>query len=341
MVASVTRSSTAVPEVRHVHQARWSAGQRADRSHAAVATPSAPSSDTVQVSARRAEARQSIDAIRQAAASGDAGALRQAVHAFRVHDDGDGDDAGAAAAAGATTTPQAEHGHGRKALMAELGKALSSGDLEAARKAFADLAAQRERHAHDTPAQQTDTVGSAASTPATATETTVPNTATTTPPAVTATPVVTTTTVPDITAVPPAATAADTDTGTKTETGQTAPTSATPATGTAIAPGASDPLAALGKALEAGDLDAARKAFADLAAQRGGHHHHHHHHHHDATSGEANAAPATAATTPAAEPAAAVPAAGEAPATGPSITEAPVTDPAVNDPAGPAATPGA
>ncbi|HEY6870823.1 MAG TPA: hypothetical protein VI199_13805 [Novosphingobium sp.] len=59
-----------------------------------------------------------------------------------------------------------------------------------------------------------------------------------------------------------------------------------------------DPMAALGAALAAGDISAARKAFADLAAQQAqGHHHHHHHrgHDHDSAPVQTAASPATPA----------------------------------------------
>lgn len=234
----------------------------------------APATDGVQVSGKTAGARQSLDGLRQALASGDPTAIHRAVHAFRHGTD----PVGAVDGSGKSESHrEGDHGHGRRALMAALGQALSAGDLAAARKAFADLTARRGGAQADAPATAPAPAASSAA-PATPAADAVGPPAGPDPAATAA----------DITAVPANAKAVT----------ETSPPLQSPAPdSTTAGPAGANPLVSLATALASGDLDGARKAFADLSAQHGaGHHHHvHRHHRHDAGAGEtAGGVPAVA-----------------------------------------------
>ena len=222
-------------------------------------------------------ARQSIEAIGAALNSGDQAALKAAVEAFRS-----GGKAPTAAPSDGSEVAAVgpRHGQGRSRRLAAIGQALEAGDLEAARKAFAGLAVHRGegRHNHH---RTEKALGIPAQTPPA--------------PANTADAEVQTPVSPPV-SVPSVASAAG------QETAAQANSTAVPAASAGEPAKAGEtprkrPLAALGEALASGDLEAAKKAFADLVAQRAERRHHHHDHGHTSTSAPVTTVPQQAAGT--------------------------------------------
>ncbi|HEY6869921.1 MAG TPA: hypothetical protein VI199_09215, partial [Novosphingobium sp.] len=146
---------SAVQGLHHMHRIQHVAERAAEPAPAAAGSL-APGPDAVQTTSATADARQGLDHLRQALAGGDPAELHRAVQAFRSRggDAGDGDGDGDEKAAVVSDAPrpgrhihhaygQGDPEHGQRALMAALGKALASGDLDAAKAAFADLANRR------------------------------------------------------------------------------------------------------------------------------------------------------------------------------------------------------